>query len=88
MDGNTCLTFERYIMTSRFRFSSARTAQNPWRFSSCSVEYFSDFIDDLIRQVELELKTPSNVIVSVYWYGAAFCIQFITVIRPFAVDWA
>lgn len=51
MDGNTCLTFERYIMTSRFRFSSARTAQNPWKFSSCSVEYFSDFINDLIRQV-------------------------------------
>ncbi|PVD31770.1 hypothetical protein C0Q70_07188 [Pomacea canaliculata] len=49
MDGNTCLTFDRYVMTSRFRFPTARTAQNPWKFSSCSVQYFSAFIDDLVR---------------------------------------
>ncbi|XP_012935843.2 uncharacterized protein LOC101854074 [Aplysia californica] len=47
MDGNTCLSFDRYIMTSRFKFPSRRKAQNPWLFSQCSVDYFKDFIDGL-----------------------------------------
>ncbi|GFR81678.1 A disintegrin and metalloproteinase with thrombospondin motifs 1, partial [Elysia marginata] len=47
MDGNTCLSFNRYIMTPRFKFPSRRKAKNPWLFSQCSVDYFVEFIDGL-----------------------------------------
>ncbi|KAI8788671.1 mucin-2 [Biomphalaria glabrata] len=47
MDGNTCLSFDRYIMTSRFQFPTFRKAQNPWLFSPCSIDYFKSFIEAL-----------------------------------------
>ncbi|ESP03387.1 hypothetical protein LOTGIDRAFT_237696 [Lottia gigantea] len=47
MDENTCLSFQLYIMTSRFRFPSKSKSVNPYRFSKCSIQYFKEFIFSL-----------------------------------------
>ncbi|XP_050389676.2 uncharacterized protein LOC126808770 [Patella vulgata] len=57
MDENTCLSFQLYIMTSRFKFPSKSKAANPYRFSKCSIQYFKDFIFSLKRHGSYCLKT-------------------------------
>lgn len=44
--GNTCNSSDFYIMAS---YSTPVQNQNPWKFSSCSVNYFTTFINKLNR---------------------------------------
>ncbi|XP_052262899.1 uncharacterized protein LOC127866424 [Dreissena polymorpha] len=46
---NACDPADQYIMTAHGGFESASTRTNPWRFSSCSMNYFKQYISTLPR---------------------------------------
>ncbi|XP_055888614.1 uncharacterized protein LOC106052213 isoform X4 [Biomphalaria glabrata] len=49
-DGNSCSKYDRYIMSSgEFWKQTPETKYNPWRFSSCSVNYFTTFLTEFDR---------------------------------------
>ncbi|CAL1534764.1 unnamed protein product, partial [Lymnaea stagnalis] len=43
-DGNSCNYSDRYIMAASTAPLTEATKLNPWRFSSCSVQYFTTYI--------------------------------------------
>lgn len=44
---NECSGFDQYIMTARGGISKEATRNNPWKFSTCSIDYFRRFIQRL-----------------------------------------
>ena len=44
---NECSGYDQYIMTARGGISKEATRNNPWKFSSCSIDYFRRFIQRL-----------------------------------------
>ncbi|KAI8792439.1 ADAM family mig-17, partial [Biomphalaria glabrata] len=46
-DGNDCSNSDRYIMNNGLnRKQTPETKFNPWRFSTCSVKYFTKFLTE------------------------------------------
>lgn len=43
---NACTSSDYFIMAS---VSAAVNNQNPWKFSTCSIDYFTAYINDLNR---------------------------------------
>ena len=58
---NTCRSNDSYIMASAVNHQyNALTAANPWKFSSCSTNYFNSVIDSLTRRNQHCLTTLSS----------------------------
>ena len=45
---NACTSSDNFIMAS---VTAAGNNQNPWKFSTCSIDYFTAYINDLNRYV-------------------------------------
>ena len=46
---NACRSEDRYVMAAGTYNVTASNKLNPWKFSSCSVNYFNTFFADEVR---------------------------------------
>ncbi|KAL8606206.1 hypothetical protein ACOMHN_043424 [Nucella lapillus] len=56
-DGNTCDSDDRYIMSGGLHAVTPTNKLNPWRFSSCSVTAFANYVLTLINKSKSECLT-------------------------------
>ncbi|KAF6035857.1 hypothetical protein EB796_005837 [Bugula neritina] len=43
-DGNSCLGSDKYVMAPSVGFTDSTNIGNPWKFSTCSIDYFDAYI--------------------------------------------
>ncbi|XP_059162424.1 A disintegrin and metalloproteinase with thrombospondin motifs like [Physella acuta] len=47
-EGNNCSVTDRYIMAGSSTTETTATMFNPWRFSNCSISYFTTYVNSLL----------------------------------------